>query len=91
MTDRQSLANLIGHTVRKAEAAAGSGNLGQTLVELGKLHNQLGQAYHATNVILQVAGLPLLEWSPIAGSLAPGSGEVSTQSGGTPKGEPPAQ
>lgn len=89
MTDPQGLANLIGNSLRAAEAAAGNGNLGQTLVELGTLHGHLGQAFLLANTIMEEAGRPPLEWDPIAGNTSAGArGGATTMSGGGNKGEP---
>jgi len=94
MTDPQGLANLIGATLRSAEAAAGNNNLGQTLVDLGKLHGQLGQAFHVTNALLADAGRDPLEWDPIAGNdhaANRSGGEAQPLSGGGPKAAPAAE
>ena len=81
MPDNQEIANGIGATIRAAEQAAENEGATETATHLTSLHEQLGQAFNAANVVLQAAGQPLLDWNAAAGNNA--------ARGGTPKGPAP--
>lgn len=88
MTDYQTLANEIGESLRTAERSAQSGNLGQTIADLGTLHGKLGQAFVAFNEVAQEAGVDALDWDPIAGNVAAGDAQ---RTGGGNKAAPSAE